>query len=823
MKYFKVFFLGIIFLASPIFSENSKDNLEKVIEFGVKEPLKNLYPKNKINAKERKFLFSLRNERKNFENNNVFKNLEDYIGSISGYVFNEEGLPLEGIEVSLIPSGIDSHSNDFNAIRLKNYSSKTNSFGFYVINFEFEGNYVLMAYDPLNFYFTQFYDHKESFISADLLYLKAGDNLTDLNFNLKKAATISGKIKDSKTGEGIWGVYVYTINNNASFIDYTNYFITSLTDDFGNYLLAGLSPGEYEIYFYDPSKFYGEDGILGKIKIIDSEDLGGIDFSLEPKDTGIMGKVTMPNGEPAKNAWVYASTYIEFEDFYTFTNTKGEYKLGANPGNYLVSSNSFEVTTLPTYYPGVRDARDATKVEVEKEEITKDINFSLLPAAIISGTVLSSSHEPLEQIFIEVFDKDGFLISWSTSNSDGFYKIGNLDEGIYYLYAWDFEGNYAPQWYYGKNTFEEATPIFAKAGEEKKEINFTLNLAGKIKGKVIDSLSGTPIRDVFLAAFSNNYYFETYGFSDEEGNFELKGFLTGSYILFGYDFRGEYVSTYYDGVFNLEEATPIFVEEGKEEYVTFKMIKGGTIKGFVKNTSNEVINTAFLEVYDLKGNWAGLGYTLEDGSYQIGGLREGKYILYAYDGLGEYAPKWYPNADNSKDAMEIEIYLGEIEDGINFYLPKGGSISGKVTDNQQNPLPYFTLFAEKIDDSLNWASNLHWGFTDEEGNYKIKGLGSGNYRVGLILPNGWILYYPDTLIIEEAVPVPVLEAQETKDINFQVNLGLGGISGYVKEENTNNPIPHTYVIVFDLWGIPLSFGLTNEYGNYYAPFKSRQI
>lgn len=823
MKKIKLIFFALIFIPFLAFANFKSRDFKTAIKIGMKEnPEINFKQNFSSSAKEKDFKFSIREKVKLKGEKKLEICIKENTGSISGYVYDIEGNPVEGIEVYLFLLSYFDPESEYKFHPLSFNYSMTNSDGFYNIHFEEEGSYILYAVDPENYFLPQYYDHKESYKEADILFLKPGEELNGLNFHLKKSATISGKVLDLITGEGIWGIYVYTINQNFDFKYGIPYFIYSVTDDNGNFKLSGLFPGTYQIYAIDFGNFYGEGIYPEEILITGSEDITGINFYLNPTDTGIKGKIFMPEGEPVSNGWVYAIDFIDpwnFSKFYfSYSNSKGEYRLGMEEGNYLIQGGTFDQKTLPTYYPGVRNISDAESIEIKKGEVKENINFKLLPAGFIEGNVLSNDGFPISGINIVAFDLTGFEINYGATDGDGKFLIGALDSGTYYLYAFDWNGNYAPQWYNGKKSFLEADPVNVVAGEKTSGINFSLKPSGKIKGKVLDFKTLVPLKDIMLIAYSENLYYESYGFSDEEGNFEIKGLADGSYIIFGYDFNNEYIQTYYDEVIDPSLATPVEVQEGKEIYIKFKMIKGGKINGFVRNKENFPVSYSFVIAFDSNGSWAGFGYGDEEGKYSIGGLLDGSYLLYAMDPNGEYAPKWYDGADSPESATPVFISPGEVKENINFYLPKAGSISGKVTDENENPMPYMYLFAKKINQNENFLIDLQWGWTDEEGNYKINGLGNGIYIVGLLLSNGMIYYYNGTFNYEEATPVQVIEGEETKNINFVINYAKGRISGKVLDSQTENPIPFAFITVYDESGIPISFTATDRDGKYTAGF-----
>jgi hypothetical protein len=307
-----------------------------------------------------------------------------------------------------------------------------------------------------------------------------------------------------------------------------------------------------------------------------------------------------------------------------------------------------------------------------------------------------------------------------------------------------------------------------------------------------------------------------WGWAGADGRFTVTGLTTGDYILFAYDFSGLHLPTYYDGVTDPSAATPVAVTAGVETSgVRVRMVMGGAITGSVRDARNGApLSSAFITAFDPDGGWAGFGYSGEDGAYAVAGLPAGNFRLYAAEGSGAYAPKWYPNADRFEDAAPVAAAPGTTVPGVDFALPPAGRITGRVTDTAGAPLPYLTLFAERIDGSRVMLEQF-WGFTGEDGRYEIGGLGTGEYRVALLLWNGAVLYYGGTLDPGASPPVAVVQGQETGGIDFSVGTG-GGVRGTVRDAVSGQPVPFAEVWVMDGMGMVVSWGATVEDGSYEA-------
>jgi hypothetical protein len=210
----------------------------------------------------------------------------------------------------------------------------------------------------------------------------------------------------------------------------------------------------------------------------------------------------------------------------------------------------------------------------------------------------------------------------------------------------------------------------------------------------------------------------------------------------------------------------------------------------------------------------GMGFSFEDGSYVITALPTGSYHLYAQEWSGLYAPKWYPDADRVEDASLIPVTEGTPTSDIDFALPPAGRISGRVTDLQGTPMAFVPLYAQRADSRQIWEEQF-WGYTDENGEYVITGLGTGEYWVALMPWFGSVYYYPGTQDPDQAESVHVVQGEETTGVDFAISAG-GGISGAVTDAVTGDPVAGADVMVVDGFGLTISWTATDQNGLYQA-------
>ena len=134
----------------------------------------------------------------------------------------------------------------------------------------------------------------------------------------------------------------------------------------------------------------------------------------------------------------------------------------------------------------------------------------------------------------------------------------------------------------------------------------------------------------------------------------------------------------------------------------------------------------------------------------------------------------YNDAAENQQGSEYQTY--------NKQLIGSGSISGRVTDGQSNPIANATVWANYWGDG--WAGGTK---TDANGYYSISNLPSGQYRVQTEAPGKADQFYNNTCWYAEATPVTVNAPNVTQNINFTLTVPGGSISGIVCD-NQGDPI-----------------------------------
>jgi Carboxypeptidase regulatory-like domain len=199
----------------------------------------------------------------------------------------------------------------------------------------------------------------------------------------------------------------------------------------------------------------------------------------------------------------------------------------------------------------------------------------------VTGTVINAlTGEPITRALVQT--------SWRSvmTASDGTFEISGFPSGMYSLQA------RKPGFFSDEELHPGRPPAFVRVAEIKNPIVVKLTPQSVITGHITDS-NGEPIENIPVAVYSTGIQDgrkrRTYGnqaTTDEDGEFRLSGLRTGQYLLSaGPAFAGPssrqfpptkvdrkgFGKTYYAGVPDRAEATPISIAPGQHAAIDFSL------------------------------------------------------------------------------------------------------------------------------------------------------------------------------------------------------------------------------------------------------------
>jgi hypothetical protein len=358
----------------------------------------------------------------------------DTNGWIEGKVTNAQGSPLAEIDLDLyqLPSGTRT-----------SHTAATQTNGTFVLGPLAPGNYILRCDpNPLQGYARTYYPTSYFRDSAQPIPVTAGQRTT-ANFVLRSAGAISGQITEAGGSAGLAGIDVDVFDSAGNQLD-----VTARSDRSGKYVLGPVPVGSFFV-LADPEVF---------------------DLRLEQ------------------------------------------------------------------YYSAATDLPSATSIAIVAGVTTSNINFALLPAGFISGVVRDSAGAPLDGIDLDAYaaDTGERVARGAITDESGVYELGPLAPGRYLLRCDpEIAQGFALEYYSGKALRARADLITVEASSGTSNINFTLDPAASISGRVIAADSGLPLAGTGISVFETGSFarMDQSADTDAQGRFIIGPFPVGTYVL----------------------------------------------------------------------------------------------------------------------------------------------------------------------------------------------------------------------------------------------------------------------------------------------------
>ena len=653
----------------------------------------------------------------------------------------------------------------------------------------------------------------------------AGTATTGVDFTLARSATLTGTVRDARTGAPIAGVSVQAFNASGSPAG-----SSPPTNGSGVYAVTGLATGTY--YLRTSNSFPYLDEVFPDVpcpggncslfsgtgvEVTAGTATSGIDFSLSPGGI-ITGTVTVAGtGTPLANVPVRAYTAggSAVGDAVR-TDGAGVYAIiGLLTGTFYVrtSIGSPYYDELYNDLPctdGSCVATGGTGISVTAGQSTGGIDFALGGQGTITGTVTdAATGAPLESVRVEVrAASTGAVVASGWTREAGAYTVNGLAAGPYYVQT-SIGHPYRDELYNdvpcpeGSCTVTAGAAVVVNAGATTAGIDFSLlTEGGTITGTVTDARTGAPLNHVFVNIYTANGTLRGETWTNASGVFSVIGLATGTYYLQtsnSYPYFGE---LYNDrpcpaGSCTVTSGTGVPVVSGTTTSgIDFMLTSGGTVTGTVTDVATGApLANVSVRVRTAGGVVVASATTNASGAYTIDGLASGTYYVTSH--TPSYLDQLYrdvpcpPFSCAMTSGTGVAVTDGGTTSGIDFGLARGGTITGTVTDaGTGSPLADVTVLVYTASGSSTGISVS----TDASGVYSATGLATGLYYVHTSRTPSYLdELYRDlpcpawNCIVTAGTGVAVTAGVTTSDINF--SLGPGGtITGTVTDAVSGAPL-----------------------------------
>jgi hypothetical protein len=413
------------------------------------------------------------------------------------------------------------------------------------------------------------------------------------------------------------------------------------------------------------------------------ETLGQVDFKLI-RGGVIEGRVADPDGEPVAHAQVMVERYMTAEGKRNLrpvgggsTDDRGQFRLfDIAPGKYFVSArfrdwrseDQGDSTYPPVYYPGTLRAQEAARIEVVPGGEIQGIDITLTEskAFSISGKVFRADGKPATEAFLISMrvEEEEFFGGMSRSgqvDAEGNFKLGGLLPGRYRLIA-DSGRSEKPQM---------ASVNVDLGNEDVAGVVLALGDGGEIAGKVIvegaDPKSIPASMQLFLDPEGGGMMsFRMEGGEVlEDQTFSFGNVMEGAYRLSMFTGTNLYVkSARVQGKDVLEHAFEIRNGEKITGAEIVLSANGGELSGAVKQEeSGEAVKGATIVLFSAdpgrqgpRSRWTRTTQSDQQGSFQLGGLAPGSYLVCAlvnHESGAESSPDYLQELARFAKSVEI--------------------------------------------------------------------------------------------------------------------------------------------------------------------------
>jgi hypothetical protein len=481
------------------------------------------------------------------------------------------------------------------------------------------------------------------------------------------------------------------------------------------------------------------------------------------------------------------------------------------PGGYRLKTDNLSTPHLDEVYddvpcPAGCDVTTGTLVPVAVGAVTSGIDFALDLGGAVSGRVTAVDSGLGVPTYVYIHDATDAYNAVGYVRDDGRYFAGGLPPGTHFAIA-EASGVYLAQLYQGLPCPQGAcdpttgTAIPAVKNVVTTGIDFALPRGGQIAGQVVDQASGAPLEGTAVLVYDDSGRIAASFQTGSDGRFSTQvGLETGTYFALADPGRPPHLPVLYQGrpCFDRQcdptGGTAIAVVAGATTAnVDFALPRGGSISGRVRDATTGTAVAGEVDLLDARGSYVASTNTDGNGEYVVVGLVPGSYAVQArpaapylemlYDNLPCYRLDCDPTT-----ATPVPVSLGATTSGIDFAVPRGGTVTGSVLDDTTGA-PIGDAEVAIYDSAGIYLAEA---YTDALGSYALTGLAPGDTFVqvgqagvywpelydGLACPSSW-WWCGD---VRAGTPVPVALGASVAGIDFRLSPVSAGASDYFAVE-----------------------------------------
>src|SRR4051812_34944112 len=511
----------------------------------------------------------------------------------------------------------------------------------------------------------------------------------------------------------------------------------------------------------------------------------------------ISGRVlAADNGRPVKRARVFATAAELPGGRGMLTDDSGVFDLTELPAGRHTLTGS-KAGFLALSYGQRRPLQAGTPLQLADGQQLKGIEFQLPRGSVISGRVLDEDGDAMPGAMVRVMryqylQGERRLTAAGNGQTDdkGQYRVWGLMPGDYYVNATARGGfggpfgqfgpgafggggagggraafagrggrggpgagapvgndqeqiNYAPTYFPGVASVNEAKPIAVGLSEEVLDINFNMQLVhvSRITGHIINPdgtavTSGNVNLGIDVAGARGNQIGMNYGSRIQwDGAFAIASVPPGRYMLRA---RGD------DSETPQYAAQPVTITGADLADLTVVLAPGAAITGAVtfSGAPGASPDPSQFRITAPAADQSNVGpqpnaRVGKDGAFELSGVPAGSHLIRSAGNARGFILKSV--TVNGRDVTDTPVTLrgGETLANVTVvFTDQQNEINGTVTNEQGTALPDYTVLAFSTDPSL-WrplSRQIMTARPDQTGKYRIRGLPRGDYYLVAVDP-----------------------------------------------------------------------------------------
>ena len=373
------------------------------------------------------------------------------------------------------------------------------------------------------------------------------------------------------------------------------------------------------------------------------------------------------------------------------------------------------------------------------------------------GRLVDEAGQPVGNARLVLYDNAQDIVRTTISLNDGTYLFPQVPAGNYELHC---------------ETHRIDSTASIVVGDQDANVDDLVAKSGsKLYGWVVDSVSGAPLRDVYISVGDGRGHIST-TLTDSEGRYAVDVGVEGPYVVTG-DI---------DGYVRAERE--IDVAQGENHYnLALVLQKAGQIAGSVSGLPGSVSDESQAWAVGEDGTIRGIGSLNSDGSYIINGLSQAQYeVIFSIPGYT--VPK----------VQNVAVRSGQKTDNTDTTAVAAGYITGTVQETDGTSVPKAVVYV------MSGSEIVERIVANDQGSYTSFELTPGDYKLS-VAPAGYI---------SSTLTASVIAAESTI-VNLNV-VPAGLVRGTVSMPS-GDPISNIRLIITDSAGNQLS-SFTDSDGNY---------